>query len=64
MAGGFALALHGGAGTLVALQDDGRARGGWVGLWRALGASRDVLAAAGNAVEAMTSAACALDDDL
>jgi beta-aspartyl-peptidase (threonine type) len=61
---GFALAIHGGAGTLKrgdmtaereALYRDGLAR--------ALTAGRDVLATGGSALDAVTQAVCALEND-
>jgi L-asparaginase / beta-aspartyl-peptidase len=64
IAGGFALALHGGAGTLRRGEMTAEREAAYrAGLSRALAAGRDVLAAAGNAVDAVTAAVCALDDD-
>jgi Asparaginase len=61
VAGRFALALQGGAGTLWRGEMTAeREAAYWAGLLRALAAGRDVLAAAGNAV---TVTVCALDDD-
>ena len=61
VAGRFALALHGGAGTLWRGEMTAEREAAYgVGLLRALAAGRDVLAAAGNAV---TVTVCALDDD-
>jgi beta-aspartyl-peptidase (threonine type) len=63
-ASGFALALHGGAGTLrrgdmtEAREAEYRA-----GLRCALIAGRDVLASGGSALDAVTAAVCALEDD-
>jgi L-asparaginase / beta-aspartyl-peptidase len=63
IAGGFALALHGGGGMLrrgeMTAEREAACR---AGPWRALAAGRDVLAAAGNAVDAVTAAVCALDN--
>jgi L-asparaginase / beta-aspartyl-peptidase len=61
---GFALAVHGGAGTLRrGLMDEARAALYHAGLRAALAAGRDVLAAGGNALEAVTAAVVALEDD-
>ena len=61
VAGRFALALHGGAGTLWRGEMTAEREAAYgVGLLRALAAGRDVLAAAGNAV---TVTVCAPDDD-
>jgi L-asparaginase / beta-aspartyl-peptidase len=62
--GGFALALHGGAGTLrrgdMTAEHEARYRDG---LARALMAGRDILADGGSALDAVTEAVCALEDD-
>lgn len=61
---GFALAVHGGAGTLRrGLMDEARAALYHAGLRAALAAGREVLAAGGNALEAVTAAVVALEDD-
>jgi beta-aspartyl-peptidase (threonine type) len=61
---GFALAVHGGAGT-IPRDETGLSRAGSYhdGLRRALAAGRDILAAGGNAVDAVTEAVAALEDD-
>jgi beta-aspartyl-peptidase (threonine type) len=61
---GYALAIHGGAGTLRR-GDMTAAREALyrAGLARAVGAGRDVLAQGGSALDAVTRAACALEDD-
>src|SRR6266436_5425631 len=61
---GFALAVHGGAGTLR--QDEGarsRAPSYHQGLRRALSVGRDILAGGGGALDAVTQAVVALEDD-
>src|ERR1700730_18458083 len=61
---GFALAVHGGAGTLR--RDEAarsRAPSYHQGLRRALGVGRDILAAGGSALDAATQAVVALEDD-
>src|SRR5207247_7557318 len=60
----FALAVHGGAGTLQ--RDEAarsRAPSYHRGLRRALIVGRDILAAGGNALDAVTEAVVALEDD-
>jgi len=61
---GYVLAIHGGAGTLrrdaMTPQREARYR---AGLRRALIAGRDVLAAGDSALDAVTRAVCALEDD-
>ncbi|HTW51570.1 MAG TPA: isoaspartyl peptidase/L-asparaginase [Stellaceae bacterium] len=61
---GYALAIHGGAGTLkhaeMSAERDALYR---AGLARALAAGRDVLARDGGALDAVTQAVCALEDD-
>jgi L-asparaginase / beta-aspartyl-peptidase len=61
---GFALALHGGAGTLrrgeMTAEREALYR---AGLARALAAGRDVLTAGGDALDAVTASVCALEDD-
>ena len=61
---GFALALHGGAGTLkrgdMSEEREALYR---AGLARALAAGRDILAVGGSALDAVTQAVCALEDD-
>src|SRR5207253_5229995 len=60
----FALAVHGGAGTLQ--QDEAarsRAPSYHQGLRRALRIGRDILAAGGAALDAVTQAVVALEDD-
>jgi beta-aspartyl-peptidase (threonine type) len=61
---GFALAIHGGAGTL-GRGDMTEAREALyrAGLGRALVAGRDILAAGGNALDAAAAAVCALEDE-
>ena len=61
---GFALAVHGGAGT-VRRDEASRSRTGSYhdGLRRALTAGRDILAAGGSAVDAVTEAVATLEDD-
>jgi L-asparaginase / beta-aspartyl-peptidase len=64
IARGFALALHGGAGRLRRGEMTAEREAAYrAGPWRALTAGRDVLAAAGNAVGAVSAPVCALDDD-
>jgi L-asparaginase / beta-aspartyl-peptidase len=61
---GFALAVHGGAGTIS--RDEASLSGAASyhdGLRRALAAGRDVLAAGGGAVDAVTEAVAALEDN-
>ena len=61
---GFALAVHGGAGTLRrGLMDGARTALYHAGLGAALAAGRDVLAAAGSALDAVTAAVIALEND-
>src|SRR5882672_3079491 len=61
---GFALAVHGGAGTLRRSgMSAAQAELYHVGLRRALGAGRDILAQGGNALDAVTAAVAALEDD-
>ncbi len=62
---GFALAVHGGAGT-IPRNETGLSRGASYhdGLRRALTTGRDVLAACGSALDAVTEAVAALEDDL
>jgi beta-aspartyl-peptidase (threonine type) len=61
---GYALAIHGGAGTLrrgdMSAEREARCR---AGLARALVAGRDVLTRGGSALDAVTQAVCALEDD-
>jgi L-asparaginase / beta-aspartyl-peptidase len=61
---GYALAIHGGAGTLkrgeMSAEREALYR---AGLARALAAGRDVLALGGSALDAVTRAVCALEDD-
>jgi beta-aspartyl-peptidase (threonine type) len=61
---GHALAIHGGAGTLrrgdMSAEREALYR---AGLARALVAGRDVLAGGGSALDAVTQAVCALEDD-
>ena len=62
---GFALAAHGGAGTIP--RDEAsrfRAASYHDGLRRALAAGRDILAAGGSALDAVTEAVAKLEDDL
>jgi beta-aspartyl-peptidase (threonine type) len=62
--GRFALAIHGGAGTLRRDSMNGeRAAQYHAGLRRALEAGRDVLVADGSALDAVTAAVVALEDD-
>jgi beta-aspartyl-peptidase (threonine type) len=60
----FALAVHGGAGT-IPRDDAGRsgAASYHAGLRRALAAGRDILAAGGSALDAVTEAVAKLEDD-
>ncbi len=61
---GFALALHGGAGTLRRGEMDAEREAHYrFGLRQALVAGRDVLIAGGAALDAVTTAVCALEDD-
>ena len=61
---GYALAIHGGAGTLrrgdMTVEREALYR---AGLARAVSAGRDVLAQGGGALDAVTRAVCALEDD-
>jgi beta-aspartyl-peptidase (threonine type) len=61
---GFALAVHGGAGTIrrgdMTAEREALYR---TGLTRALIAGRDILASGGKALDAVTAAVCALEDD-
>lgn len=61
---GYALAIHGGAGTLrrgdMTVEREALYR---AGLARAVAAGRDVLAPGGGALDAVTRAVCALEDD-
>jgi L-asparaginase / beta-aspartyl-peptidase len=60
----FALAVHGGAGTLQRGDMTGDKEPLYrAGLGRALAAGREVLAAGGSALDAVTGAVCALEDD-
>src|SRR5688500_16492268 len=60
----FSLAVHGGAGTLRrGAMSAARAGHYHAGLRRALAAGRDVLAAGGGALDAVTAAVVALEDD-
>src|SRR5438067_11164965 len=62
--GRFALAIHGGAGTLRRGEMNAeRAAQYHAGLRRALEAGRDVLVANGSALDAVTAAVVALEDD-
>jgi beta-aspartyl-peptidase (threonine type) len=62
--GGFALAIHGGAGTLQRGDMTAEREALYhAGLRRALGAGHDVLAACGGALDAVTAAVIALEDD-
>jgi L-asparaginase / beta-aspartyl-peptidase len=64
MIDGFALAVHGGAGTLRrSAMSAGRASHYNAGLRRALEAGRAVLAGHGSALDAVTAAVVALEDD-
>jgi beta-aspartyl-peptidase (threonine type) len=61
---GFALAVHGGAGTIP--RDEGnlsRAKSYRDGLRQALEAGREILAAGGSAMDAVTEAVATLEDD-
>ena len=60
----FALAIHGGAGT-IRRDDASEARAACYheALYRALAAGRDVLASGGNALDAVTQAAVVLEDN-
>jgi beta-aspartyl-peptidase (threonine type) len=61
---GFALAVHGGAGTLRRGEmSEARAALYHAGLRRALAAGRDVLAADGSALDAVTAAVVTFEDD-
>src|SRR5579872_4248027 len=61
---GYALAIHGGAGTLNHAEMSGEREALYrAGLTRALAAGRDVLACNGSALDAATRAVCALEDD-
>ena len=61
---GFALAVHGGAGTLRrGAMSAARAALYHAGLSRALAAGRDILAGDGSALDAVTAAVVALEDD-
>jgi beta-aspartyl-peptidase (threonine type) len=61
---GFTIAVHGGAGTLRrGLMDEARAALYHAGLRSALIAGRDILAAGGSALDAVTAAVAALEDD-
>ena len=61
---GFALAVHGGAGTLRRGEmSEEQAALYHAGLRRALSAGRDILAADGSALDAVTAAVIALEDD-
>lgn len=61
---GFALAIHGGAGTVPRDETTvSRAASYHEGLRRALAAGRDILAASGSALDAVTDAVVALEDD-
>jgi L-asparaginase / beta-aspartyl-peptidase len=61
---GFALAVHGGAGTLRrGLMDEARGALYHAGLRASLIAGRDLLAAGGSALDAVTAAVIALEDD-
>src|SRR5437763_11833328 len=60
----YALAIHGGAGTLRReAMSAGRRTRYHAGLDRALKAGRDILAADGSALDAVTAAVVALEDD-
>ncbi len=62
--GDFALALHGGAGTLRRGEMDAEREAHYrAGLRQALVAGRDVLIAGGAALDAVTASVCALEDD-
>ena len=61
---GFALAVHGGAGTIPRNETGLSRRASYHdGLRRALTTGRDVLAAGGSALDAVTGAVAALEDD-
>src|SRR5271154_6793497 len=61
---GFALAIHGGAGTLRrGAMSPARGALYHAGLRRALDAGRAILAADGSAIDAVTAAVVALEDD-
>jgi L-asparaginase / beta-aspartyl-peptidase len=61
---GFALAVHGGAGTIPRDETSlSRTASYHDGLRRALTAGRDILAARGSAVDAVTEAVASLEDD-
>ena len=61
---GFALAVHGGAGTLRrGLMDEARGALYHTGLRASLIAGRDILAAGGSALDAVTAAVLMLEDD-
>lgn len=61
---GFALALHGGAGTLRRGEMTAERTARYhAGLRQALLAGRDILAAGGSALDAVTASVCALEDD-
>ena len=61
---GFALAVHGGAGTLRrGLMDEARGALYHTGLRASLIAGRDILAAGGGALDAVTAAVLVLEDD-
>jgi beta-aspartyl-peptidase (threonine type) len=61
---GFALAIHGGAGTLRrGLMDEARGALYHTGLRASLIAGRDILAAGGSALDAVTAAVLVLEDD-
>ena len=60
----FSLAVHGGAGTLRRdAMSAARAERYHAGLHRALAAARDILAGGGSALDAVTAAVVALEDD-
>src|SRR5215469_15087540 len=58
---GFTLAVHGGAGTIAKEAADASLY--HEGLRRALAAGREILAAGGSALDAVTQAVVALEDD-
>src|SRR5207247_8308743 len=61
---GFALAVHGGAGTLRrGLMDEARGALSHTGLRASLIAGRDILGAGGSALGAVTAAVIRLEDD-
>src|SRR5437764_14912237 len=61
---GFALAVHGGAGTIPRDEASLSSAASYHdGLRRALAAGRDILAADGSALDAVTAAGAALEDD-